>query len=149
MADEWISCSLGHQHRGAAGAAGLYLVAAGRLLLVEHGETASSDHTIWGLPTDTRNQNENAQRAALRAASHTVGLDPAKVLVFAEFVDNHGGWTDTTIMARAAQCLNVSAGQSATAEWVVLHDVSSRNLDPSLAAHLPALQKLFDESAPG
>ena len=147
-----MTCFLGHRHWGQDGAAGLFLVAAGRLLLVAHPAPARGSVTMWALPSSARERGENAQHASLREASSAIGVQPDQVVVFAEFVDNHGGWTYTTIMARAGHCLDVlppDKAQSTVAEWVDLDAVQGRALHPELEANFAQLRKLFEDSPPG
>ena len=145
-----MTCALGHRHWGPGGAAGLFLVAAGRLLLVAHPAPSTGSARTWALPSAARERGEYAQRAALRAASSRIGVEPDQVVVFAEFVDNHGGWTYTTIIARAGHCLDVPPdNQSTVAEWVDLDAVQGRALHPELEANFAQLRKLLEDSTPG
>jgi hypothetical protein len=103
------------------------------------------------LPSAVREPVENAQHAALRAASSTIGVEPDQVVVFAEFVDYRGGWTYTTIIARAGHCLDVPPPDKAEltiAEWVDLDVVQGRALHPELEANFLQLRKLFEDSTP-
>ena len=61
-------------------------------------------------------------------------------------MDDHGGWSYTTIVARSATALEVSAldGESTALEWVPLGEVVDLPLHPGFAVgwpdHLQALR---------
>ncbi len=146
--DSWTRCALGHRHWGLHGAAGLLLVAgrgARRLVLLQHRAPWSHHGGTWGIPGGARAADESAVQAALREAAEEAGLPRARVTVHAEVVDDHGGWSYTTVRASVAAPLPVAPrdGESLALDWVPLGDVSDRLLHPDFAVawpgHLAAL----------
>lgn len=168
--DGWQVCGLGHRHWGRHGAAGLLLrrsgaesdagvdatgdAAAGgrrdvgsppgsevllqlRALWSHHGGT-------WGLPGGARDSDETAREAALREAVEEVGIDPAGVRVRDEYVDDHGGWTYTTVVAVAegGQALPEPdpGGETVEVRWVAEDDVDLLPLHPGFAVTWPRLR---------
>ena len=74
--DGWVRCAQGHRHWGRFGAAGLLVVAGGRLLLA-HRAFWSHHGGTWGIPGGARDGAESARDAALREAVEETGLDAA------------------------------------------------------------------------
>lgn len=83
--------------------------------------------------------------AALRETSEEAGVDPTDVDVVREVVDDHGGWSYTTVVAVTDRLLPVTAldGESLALAWVPLPEVCERDLHPgfglSWPGHLAAL----------
>jgi len=144
--DGWVRCAAGHRHWGVHGAAGLLLVAPGPLVLLQHRAEWSHHGGTWGIPGGARARRESAQQAALREAQEEAGIAPADVEVLAEVVDDHGGWSYTTVRATAAGALPVRPldGESLALAWVPAEQVQGHPLHPGFAAgwpaHLAALQ---------
>lgn len=133
--DGWTRCDQGHKHWGVHGAAGLLLWHGDRVLL-QHRALWSHHGGTWGILGGARNRGETAERAALREAGEEAGVDPADVATTGSYVDDHGGWTYTTVIARSASPLALTALTSETIEvrWVpadALHDLP---LHPGFAA---------------
>ena len=142
--DGWTRCGRGHRHWGVFGAAGLLLVAEGRVLL-QHRAPWSHHGGTWGIPGGARGSAESAEQAALREAHEEAGLALADVHVLSESVDDHGGWAYTTVRAWAERPLAVAAldGESLELDWVAVEDVSRRSLHPGFASSWPVhLQRL-------
>jgi 8-oxo-dGTP diphosphatase len=145
--DGWRECGLGHRHWGRHGAAGLLLRRSGaegsevllqlRALWSHHGGT-------WGLPGGARDSDETAREAALREAVEEVGIDPTGVRVRDEYVDDHGGWAYTTVVAvtpaRDALPEPHPGGETVEVRWVAEDDVDLLPLHPGFAATWPALR---------
>ncbi len=140
----WVRCEHGHRHWGRFGASGLLLVSKGRVLL-QHRAAWSHHGDTWGIPGGARDSGETAVQAALREAQEETGLDPSLVKVRREAVDDHGGWSYTTVVGRAPGLLAVQPldGESIALEWVPLAEVDDRELHPGFArtwpTHLAAL----------
>ena len=99
----WVECARGHRHWGRHGAAGLLLHAvddagAARMLLQHRAEWSHHGGT-WGLPGGARDSHEDAVAAALREATEETALDRSRVRTRHTFVDDHGGWSYTTVYA--------------------------------------------------
>jgi 8-oxo-dGTP diphosphatase len=147
--DGWTTCAGGHPHWGLHGAAGLLLSAPdadGRpRVLLQHRAAYSHHGDTWGLPGGARGGAETAAQAALREASEETGLDPAAVAVRDAWLDDHGGWSYTTVVATAGALLAVHAEdrESTAVEWVPLGEVEDRPLHPGFAASWPAVRALL------
>ncbi len=142
--DGWQQCAAGHHHWGRFGAAGLLVVAEGRVLL-QHRAPWSHQGDTWGVPGGARGSAETAEQAALREAAEETGLDPAGVRVTAASIDDHGGWSYTTVVAQADLLLDVHSEdrESTEVRWVRLDEVESLPLHPGFAASWLALQGLI------
>lgn len=81
----------------------------------------------------------------MREAAEETGLDPAGVRVTAASIDDHGGWSYTTVVAQADLLLDVHSEdrESTEVRWVRLDEVESLPLHPGFAASWPALQGLI------
>ncbi|MCW2587472.1 MAG: hypothetical protein JWN55_2988 [Frankiales bacterium] len=140
--DGWTRCGAGHDHWGVYGAAGLLLVAPGPAVLLQHRATWSHHGDTWGVPGGARGSTESPVQAALREASEETGLDAATVTVLGELVDDHGGWSYTTVLARAQTELPVHAldRESTDVRWVPVEGVTGLPLHPGFAVTWPQLR---------
>jgi ADP-ribose pyrophosphatase YjhB (NUDIX family) len=137
--DRWVFCAAGHQHWGAYGAAGLFLVADGHVLL-QHRVMWSHHGGTWGIPGGALASDETAAVGALREAIEEAHIDTSAVDLLAEIVDDHGRWAYTTVIARTSHQLAVRPGpESITVEWVPLDEVASFDLHPGFAKTLPTV----------
>lgn len=75
------------------------------------------------------------------------GLDPAEVAVAASYVDDHGGWSYTTVLARAPRLLEVHAEdrESTAVAWVPVEEVDRLVLHPGFAATWPQVSRLLGQ----
>ena len=134
--DGWAQCALGHRHWGLHGAAGLLLVGPGEQVLMQHRAAFSHHGDTWGLPGGARGRDESAEQAAVREAAEETGVDPAGVATDGAYVDEHGGWSYTTVLARAPRLLEVHAldRESTAVAWVPVAEVGRLVLHPGFAA---------------
>jgi 8-oxo-dGTP pyrophosphatase MutT (NUDIX family) len=144
--DGWAFCSQGHRHWGVYGAAGLLVRhrdAHGReWVLLQHRADWSHHGGTWGVLGGARHRDESAEDAARREAAEESDLDVDAVPVTGEFVDDHGGWSYTTVALRVPAMLSVAVrgGESVELSWVradLLHTVA---LHPGFAASWPAVR---------
>ncbi len=141
----WVECSLGHRHWGLHGAAGLLLHTvdddgAAKVLLQHRAEWSHHGGT-WGLPGGARDSHEDAVQAALREAAEEATLDPALLRVRHTFVDDHGGWSYTTVYADTPRPLPTTADRESVAlDWVTLTELATRDLHPGFAATWPVVR---------
>ncbi|WP_375425804.1 NUDIX domain-containing protein [uncultured Friedmanniella sp.] len=145
--DGWTTCALGHRHWGLFGAAGLLLrtpadeaSAVGLQLRAErshHGGT-------WGILGGARHEDETPVQAALREAAEEAGVEPERVEVEAGYVDDHGGWTYTTIVASASSAMALAPRnwESDAVAWVPLVEIDGLALHPGFASTWPLLRQV-------
>lgn len=143
--DGWTTCALGHRHWGLFGAAGLLLrtpadeaPAVGLQLRADrshHGGT-------WGILGGARHEDETAVEAALREADEEATVEPNRVRVEAGYVDDHGGWAYTTVVASASSAMPLAPRnwESDAVAWVPLAEVDALELHPGFASTWPLLR---------
>jgi len=145
----WTRCAQGHRHWGVHGAAGLLLrgsPAGGPAnggpvsVLMQHRASWTSDGDTWALPGGARDSSESAVQAALREAAEEAGIDDSAVLVTGEYIDDHGGWAYTTVLAEAVRTVTVLANaESAELRWVPEDEVDRLDLHTGFARSWPVL----------
>lgn len=138
----WTRCSQGHTHWGRRGAAGLLVRHRGpeaiRFLLqhrapvVHHGDT-------WGIPGGAIESGESAQAAAWREAQEELdGLSPDDLTLAGTHVDDHGGWSYSTIVMDAAEMFTVSGINFETGRegcrWMTAQEAQAARMHPGLAS---------------
>ncbi|MGI8459752.1 MAG: NUDIX domain-containing protein [Propionibacteriaceae bacterium] len=126
--DGWTTCGLGHRHWGRYGAAGLLLRSAlpfgggadGVDVLLQLRSRWSHHGGTWGIPGGARDRDESAVRAAVREAAEEVGLTPSSVRPEAAYLDDHGGWSYTTVVASARGAVDPepSSAETDDVRWV-------------------------------
>ncbi|MBW0091276.1 NUDIX hydrolase [Pseudonocardia sp. KRD-184] len=141
--DGWTHCDQGHRHWGLYGAAGLLLRHDDQVLL-QHRAHWSHHGGTWGILGGARNRGESAQDAALREASEEAGLDAAAVTTLGEFLDDHGGWTYTTVVARTDGPLLLTGLTAETLEvrWVPAEGLGGLPLHPGFAATWDVVRRM-------
>lgn len=133
--DGWTRCALDHKHWGIYGAAGLLLWHGNRVLL-QHRALWSHHGGTWGVLGGARNRGETAEQAAGREAAEEAGVAAGSYTVTGAHVDDHGGWSYTTVIARAATALQLGALTAETLEvrWVPADALDELPLHPGFAA---------------
>ena len=146
--DGWITCALGHRHWGRAGAAGLFLHRAGANgleVLLQHRADWSHHGGTWGTPGGALHPAESAADGALREAGEELGLHRRDVVLGVESVDDHGGWSYTTVLATTASPLEPADlalnEESVGVGWFGLDALPE--LHPGFAASLPVIRPLL------
>ncbi|HZC41043.1 MAG TPA: NUDIX domain-containing protein [Streptosporangiaceae bacterium] len=143
----WVSCSLGHQHWGRYGAAGLLVSAPDRsgqiVILLQRRAGWTACGGTWGTPGGARDSHEPAAAAALREAAEECGLPPEAVRITGMRIDDHGGWSYRTLLARAEFPCPVHAASPETAEavWIPVGDVGGLGLHPGFAGQWPVIRE--------
>lgn len=124
------------------GAAGLLVWHDGRVLL-QHRGLGTQHGGTWGIVGGARNRGETAVQAAFREAAEEAGLHPAAVTVTGRHDDDHGGWTYTTVIGRAAVAVPLTGFSAETIEmrWVSVDDLDSVPLHPGFAASWPQVSR--------
>jgi 8-oxo-dGTP diphosphatase len=132
--DGWVQCALGHRHWGRFGAAGLLVQADGSFVL-QHRAPWTHEGDTWGLPGGARDSHEDVVSSALREAKEEADIDPVQVAPVALAVDDHGGWSYTTVAARPRHPIRPHAANQESTEirWWSAAGVSDLPLHPGLA----------------
>ncbi|MGI8880042.1 MAG: NUDIX domain-containing protein [Jatrophihabitans sp.] len=141
--DGWTTCAAGHRHWGRYGAAGLLLGDADRVVL-QHRAPWTHEGDTWGLPGGARDSHEDAVTGALREAMEEGGIPARACLPVALFVEDHVGWSYTTVVASLAgegpafapSALN---RESTDIRWWTRSEVPALPLHHALARHWPVL----------
>ncbi|SDR81054.1 ADP-ribose pyrophosphatase YjhB, NUDIX family [Friedmanniella luteola] len=135
----------GHRHWGLFGAAGLLLrTPADEPPAVALQLRAERSHHggTWGILGGARDGDETAVQAALREAGEEATVAPERVAVEATYVDDHGGWAYTTVVATASSSMGLAARnwESDDVRWVPLGEVDALDLHPGFARTWPLLR---------
>lgn len=141
--DGWAHCALGHKHWGLHGAAGLLLWHDGSVLL-QHRALWSHHGGTWGILGGARNSGETAEQAAAREAGEEAGLQGSHYRPVGTFVDDHGGWSYTTVVGHARDAVRLTALTAETLEmrWVAVEDLHRLPLHPGFAATFDAVRAI-------
>jgi 8-oxo-dGTP diphosphatase len=141
----WVRCSFGHRHWGRFGAAGL-LITDGTQVLLQHRAAWTHEGDTWAVPGGARDSHEEPITAALREAAEETSLDLAAIAPFGEWIDDHGGWSYTTIIARTAPGLVVvpTNFESAAIRWWPIDQVAGLRLHQGFATTWPSLRTLVE-----
>jgi len=144
--DGWQYCAQGHKHWGIYGAAGL-LVRSGGLVLLQHRALWSHHGGTWGIPGGAQHLGEAAEAAARREAAEESELDTELLVETARFVDDHGGWSYTTVVVEAPEALPVAirGGESVEFQWfpaALLSTAEGPDLHPGFAHTWPHVSRL-------
>ncbi|KAI0007460.1 hypothetical protein F4779DRAFT_502708 [Xylariaceae sp. FL0662B] len=152
--DAFTTCSQGHEHWGTASAAGILiyrLSALGKLevLLQLRGPLVHLPHT-WSIPGGALEHGESATEGALRETREELGIRPKDLKLGQLSVDDHGGWSYTTVLATPTRELDPSSlklnDESLEVRFVALDEMDSIKLHPGFATSLPTLRALLPSS---
>ena len=140
----WTYCTLGHKHWGRFGAAGV-LITDGTRVMLQHRAPWTHEGGTWAVPGGARDSHEDAVTAALREAAEEANLDPKVIEPFGEWIDDHGGWTYTTVVAHALTTLQPHAANAESLEvrWWPIADVAGLPLHAGFATAWPRLRDLL------
>jgi 8-oxo-dGTP diphosphatase len=133
--DGWLECACGRRHWGRYGAAGLMLVRPDGHVLLQHRAAWSHEGGTWALPGGARSSTESALATAIREAEEEAAVDPAAITVRHSWVENHGPWSYTTVVAHARTEVEARAADPESVElrWVRLDGVTKYSLHPAFA----------------
>ena len=133
--DGWTRCALGHRHWGLHGAAGLLLWCSDHVLL-QHRALWSHHGGTWGLLGGARHRGESPEQTAVREAAEESGLVPGSYALTGRYVDDHGGWSYTTVVGRVDTALAPAELTAETIEvrWVPADELQALPLHPGFAA---------------
>ncbi|GAA4240347.1 NUDIX domain-containing protein [Actinomadura meridiana] len=145
--DGWAGCGLGHTHWGRFGAAGLLAYQrddAGQVwVLLQQRAWWGIGGGTWGMFGGALHSHEDAVMGALRETSEECTLDVTAVDVHGTRVEDHGGWSFTSVMGSLSEQLPVEPASRETrdAEWVRAEDVVDRKLFAPFARSWPLLRE--------
>ena len=139
--DGWTVCAAGHRHWGLFGAAGLLLMGDDQVIL-QHRAPWTHQGDTWGIPGGARDSHEDAVTAALREAGEEARLSAADVDPIGVYVDDHSGWSYTTVVARPTRVVRPYAAnaESVTVRWHSVAEVTGLRLHPGFASTWTRLQ---------
>jgi 8-oxo-dGTP diphosphatase len=140
--DGWVDCTCGRRHWGRFGASGLMLVRRDGHVLLQHRAAWSHEGGTWALPGGARSSTESALATATREAAEEAAVDPAALTPSHSWVEDHGPWSYTTVVAHARAPVEARAADPESVElrWVQIDDVSSHPLHPAFGAAWPTLR---------
>jgi len=146
--DGWVWCDQGHRHWGRFGAAGLLIRSwapcdGDARIVLQHRALWSHQGGTWGLPGGARDSHESPVGTALREAEEEAGLPASSVRPTGLLVDDHGGWSYTTVVAEQAGPLEPAptGGESIEVRWIEVDEVDRLPLHPGFAATWPRLRR--------
>lgn len=139
--DGWIECTCGSKHWGQFGAAGILLIRDNSIFLQHRAPWVHNGDT-WGIPGGARDSHETIIEAALREAVEETGINPDDVTPLTTFIDDHGIWSYSTVIAIASNRLEGHQlnDESHEVRWVDFDDVGRLPLHPSFAKSWPELR---------
>jgi 8-oxo-dGTP pyrophosphatase MutT (NUDIX family) len=140
--DGWVYCALGHRHWGRFGAAGL-LVKADHGFVLQHRAPWTHEGGTWGLPGGARDSHEDVVTSALREAKEEADIDDTFVAPVSLSVDDHGGWSYTTVSAvprRSFEPHSVNA-ESTEIRWWPEAGIDRLPLHPGFARTWPLVRR--------
>ena len=144
--DGWADCGLGHTHWGRFGAAGLLAYhrdPGGQVwVLLQQRAWWGIGGGTWGMFGGALHSHEDPVSGALRETAEECTLDTAEVNVHGTSVEDHGGWSFTSVMGSLPELLRVDPASRETrrAEWVRAEEVADRKLFAPFARSWPRLQ---------
>ena len=98
------------------------------------------------MPGGARDAGESASTAALREACEEIGLKAQDVEPVSESVDDHGGWSYTTVVARLLRPITlVHNHESDDVRWVSAVEISALRLHPGFAESWPQVSRLVSD----
>ena len=144
----WAFCDLGHKHWGLHGAAGVLVTdttGPSHRVLLQHRAVWTHEGGTWAVPGGARDSHEDVLTTALREASEETTLLASDLTPYAEWVDDHGGWSYTTVLARADSGLDPAPANPETEAigWWDVDAVAGLPLHAGFAAAWPHLQRLI------
>jgi 8-oxo-dGTP diphosphatase len=140
--DGWVQCALGHRHWGRFGAAGL-LLAGEQGAILQHRAAWTHEGGTWGVPGGARDSHEDVVASALREADEEAAIDPASVAPIGWWLDDHGGWSYTTVVAhhRGPVHPRVMNAESTDIRWWPADQVGTLPLHRGFATTWPRLRR--------
>ncbi|GGT90240.1 NUDIX domain-containing protein [Actinomadura citrea] len=145
--DGWASCGLGHTHWGRFGAAGLLAYhrdSSGQVwVLLQQRAWWGLGGGTWGMFGGALHSHEDVVTGALRETSEECTLDTGTVRVHGTSVEDHGGWSFTSVVGSLPERARVlpASRETRRAEWVRAEEVTDRKLFEPFARCWPRVQE--------
>jgi 8-oxo-dGTP diphosphatase len=147
-ADGWTHCDLGHRHWGLVGAAGLLVAhadAAGvTRVLLQHRSAQVQHGLTWGIPGGALEHDESAERGAFREAREELSGVPDDLTASDQVVDDHGGWSYTTVVAWTPHRFDPGTHGWETGDegyaWVTFDETDALLLHPGFGSSWPRVR---------
>ena len=116
-------------------------------VLLQHRAAWTHEGDTWSVPGGARDSHETAAEAALREAAEETSLDPRNVHPVAAWIDDHRGWSYTTIVAmtRARSAVVPVNAESCALRWWAFDDVAELRLHHGFAVAWPHLRGLIED----
>jgi 8-oxo-dGTP pyrophosphatase MutT (NUDIX family) len=116
----------------------------GDRILLQHRALWSHHGGTWGLLGGARQRAETAEQAAQREAAEEAGLASDAYAVTGRYVDDHGGWSYTTVVGRAVRELVLTGltGETLEVRWVRADRLAELTLHPGFAATWDAVRDI-------
>jgi 8-oxo-dGTP diphosphatase len=140
--DGWIRCARGHRHWGRYGAAGLLLRDGTGQWVLQHRAEWTHEGGTWGIPGGARDSHETAIDTALREAHEEAAIEPTSVRPTGLLVDDHGGWSYTTVVADVVGLVEPHAANAESTEisWCSREQVQALPLHTGFSTTWPRLR---------
>jgi ADP-ribose pyrophosphatase YjhB (NUDIX family) len=147
-ADGWTHCDLGHRHWGLVGAAGLLAAHTdddGTIrVLLQHRSDHVQHGLTWGIPGGALEHGETAETGAFREAREELSGVPDDLVASDAVVDDHGGWSYTTVIARSRRRFDPGTHGWETGDegyaWVTFDEADDLPLHPGFGASWPRVR---------
>jgi 8-oxo-dGTP diphosphatase len=112
-------------------------------VLLQHRAPWSHEGGTWALPGGARASTEEALATATREAAEEAAIDPAAVTPSHSWIEDHGPWSYTTVVARAQAPVEARAADPESVElrWVRIDEVDAHPLHPAFADAWPTLRE--------
>jgi ADP-ribose pyrophosphatase YjhB (NUDIX family) len=110
--------------------------------VLQHRAWWSHQGGTWGVPGGARDSAETVVAAALRETAEEAGISPAAVRPTGLLVDDHGGWSYSTVVGelRGPVDPRPTGGESEDVRWVDTDAVPALPLHPGFGAAWPRLR---------
>jgi 8-oxo-dGTP pyrophosphatase MutT (NUDIX family) len=139
--DGWVICSLNHRHWGVYGAAGI-LITDGSRSVLQHRAPWTHEGDTWALIGGARDSHEDVVSAALREAVEEAAIDSAVLRPVGLLIDDHGGWSYTSIIAAPLAPISPHAAnaESSDIRWWTNPEIEALALHRGFAGMWPRLR---------